>query len=458
MLSVLFAILGFLLAMVPLVVIHEFGHYWVARRLGVKILRFSVGFGKPLWMRRFGPDQTEWALSAIPLGGYVRMLGERGSENEVAPEDLPRAFNRQSPWKRILIVLAGPMANLLLAFVLYTGMLMFGVTQERPEVIDVSPASMAAKAGFEPGERVRFVGERPVLSWADVDMYLLIEALGQRSVEVTVVRPDGSEARRTLDFTHYDRHTLGPNQSRRLGFGLLPVDTEPVIGAVQPDSPAARAGLREGDRVLAIGQTPVVHWKDMASTVAANPGRELVLSVRRNDRTLTVPVVPRADQEDGQPVGRLGVMANFDFKRYEALLFTQRFSFVDASLRAWEHGGAASRLTLEMLGRMVVGQVSTKNISGPVGIATMAGQTIQAGMPFFIQFIVIMSLSLGLLNLLPIPVLDGGHLVYYLAEIVRGRPLSDRTMSMAQYLGLALLALMTLLAFYNDLHRWLPPH
>lgn len=456
MLTVLIAIAGFLLAMLPLVVVHEWGHYWMAKKLGVKILRFSIGFGKPLWMRRFGRDQTEWVIAAIPFGGYVKMVDE--AEGNVDVADLPRAFNRQALWKRTLIVLAGPMANLLLAFGLYSGMLMYGVQQMKPEISAVKADSMAGKAGFAAGQTIRAINDRKVESWSDVDLDLLLQALGRERATVLVQTADGSERRLTLDFSGYDRGSLNQHLTRDLGFGLFPYGSEAVIGHLAPNLPGQRAGLRAGDRVVAIDGRAVAGWDDMAEMISAHPAQPVTLQVLRGTQLMLIKVTPQSSEIGGKRVGRLGIGPVFDERRMQALLFKQQFGPWDSAVRTWEQGASMTRLTLEMMGRMLLGQVSTKNLSGPIGIASMAGETIQAGIPFFVSFLCVMSLSLGLLNLLPIPVLDGGHLVYYLAEAIRGRPLSDRTLSMGQRLGVVLLGLLTLLAFYNDLHRLLPSH
>lgn len=456
MLNFLIAVAGFLLAMLPLVIVHEWGHYWVAKKLGVKILRFSVGFGKPLWMRRFGKDQTEWVLAAIPLGGYVKMLDE--AEGEVAEADLPRAFNRQPLWKRVLVVLAGPMANLLLAFVLYSGVLMYGVLQLKPQVMGVTADSAAEKSGFQRNDILRSVNGKTVTSWADADLYFLLEALGQRRTVVGVQTGDGSEQQRVLDFSNYERQNLSPALTRKLGFSIMPHSQEARIGGFMPQGPADKAGIKVDDRILAINGKPVADWDALARTVSASPGQSVSLLVQRGSQTVTLNAVIATRVVDGERVGRMDIGPVVDQKRFKTLFFEQKLDLVDAAAKSWRMGSAMTRLTLEMMGRMVLGQVSAKNISGPIGIATMAGDTLQAGMPIFVTLIVLLSLSLGILNLLPIPVLDGGHLVYYLAEAIRGRPLSDRTLLMGQRLGLVLLGLLTLLAFYNDLHRLLPSH
>lgn len=454
--TILIAIFGFILGMLILVVVHEWGHYWVAKKLGVKILRFSVGFGRPLWLRRFGKDQTEWVIAAIPLGGFVRMLDE--NEGNVSEAELPRAFNRQALWKRTLIVLAGPVANLLLAFVLFAGMLMWGVPQLKPITSSVEPASLAAKAGFRSGDVIKTIDSESVQSWSDVDLLLLLSALDQSSIEVLVKEQSGSEVTKTIDFSKFNRENLGQNFSKNIGLSVIPVNSNAVIGGLLPKGPAERAGMQIGDKIIAIDGVPVKTWDEMAGLIQGKPGQSTELQVRRGEQLVNLQVKPDVQVKNGKKFGRIGVGQQLDEHLLQSLLFTQRLGLADAGVKAWQQGSVMTRLTLKMIGGMIGGYVSTKNISGPVGIATIAGDSVKAGMPSFILFLVVMSLSLGIMNLLPIPVLDGGHLVYYLAEAIRGKPLSERTLLVAQRLGIAVLGLLTLLAFYNDFHRMLLSH
>lgn len=454
--TILIAIFGFILGMLILVVVHEWGHYWVAKKLGVKILRFSVGFGRPLWLRRFGKDQTEWVIAAIPLGGFVRMLDE--NEGNVSEAELPRAFNRQALWKRTLIVLAGPVANLLLAFVLFAGMLMWGVPQLKPITSNVEPASLAAKAGFRSGDVIKTIDSESVQSWSDVDLLLLLSALDQSSIEVLVKEQSGSEVTKTIDFSKFNRENLGQNFSKNIGLSVIPVNSNAVIGGLLPKGPAERAGMQIGDKIIAIDGVPVKTWDEMAGLIQGKPGQSTELQVRRGEQLVNLQVKPDVQVKNGKKFGRIGVGQQLDEHLLQSLLFTQRLGLANAGVKAWQQGSVMTRLTLKMIGGMIGGYVSTKNISGPVGIATIAGDSVKAGMPSFILFLVVMSLSLGIMNLLPIPVLDGGHLVYYLAEAIRGKPLSERTLLVAQRLGIAVLGLLTLLAFYNDFHRMLLSH
>lgn len=454
--TILIAIFGFIFGMLILVVVHEWGHYWVAKKLGVKILRFSVGFGRPLWLRRFGKDQTEWVLAAIPLGGFVRMLDE--NEGEVSTDDLPRAFNRQALWKRVLIVLAGPMANLGLAFVLFCGILMWGVPQLKPIANMVQPSSLASTAAFKTGDVIQSINSEVVQSWSDVDLFLLLSALDQTTAEVKVKEKSGVEVVKKLNFSQFDRQKLGQNFSHKIGLSAIPISQEAIIGGVQPKGPAERGGLLAGDKVIAIDNFPIKTWEQMAGLIQSKPNQNIDVLVQRGVNQIDVHIKADAQVKDGKQVGRIGVGQQVDEKAYQALFFNQRLGFVEASVKAWQQGRVMTQLTLKMIGGMLGGYVSTENLSGPVGIATIAGDSVKAGIPSFVGFLVIMSLSLGIMNLLPIPVLDGGHLVYYLAEAIRGKPLSERTLLVAQRLGIAVLGMLTLLAFYNDFHRMLLSH
>lgn len=452
--SILLAILGFIVGMLVLVIVHEFGHYWVAKKLGVKILRFSVGFGKPLFLWRRGVDQTEWVLASIPLGGFVRMLDEQ--EGEVSAQDLPRAFNRQALWKRTLIVLAGPVANLILAFLLYAGMLMWGVPQLTPKIHTVQAGSIAAQAGFKSFATITSINEEPVSSWSDVDLLLLLSALEHKNVEVEVNEAStGVTSTKHIDFSQFDRQKLTQNFSQLIGLSVVPVYERPVVGGLLPNGRAAKAGMQADDLILAVDGVPVGNWEEMAARIEAKAEKMVEIKVLRNQAEVLLNVQPEQQIKDGKKVGRIGISPKLDEEAYKKLIFNQRLGFTDASIKAWQQGRIATRLTLKMMAGMLFGDVSTNNISGPVGIASIAGDSIKAGVPSFIGFLVIMSLSLGIMNLLPIPVLDGGHLVYYLVEAISGKPLSERTLLIAQRLGIALLGLLTLLAFYNDFYRLL---
>jgi regulator of sigma E protease len=448
-----FWILGaFLLALAVLIVVHELGHFSVARLCNVKILRFSVGFGKPLWLRRFGRDDTEWAISAFPLGGYVKMLDER--EGEVPAHELDRAFNRQSVLKRSCIVVAGPLANMLLAVALYWILFMSGVEEPRP-ILGAPPAgTLAAEAKVGAGETARAVSGLPVATWTELRWEMLQRILDRETVTLETIDVHGNIAIYRLEVGRLDSAALEGDPLQALGLRLMRPELPPVLGEVQAGSPAAAAGLQPDDRILAIDGQVIKTWQELALTIRAAGVRTLVLDVQRNALNMQVKVVPEiVEEHGGKPVSRIGIAVRDDPELRQSALVTVRYGFSTALRRALAQTWETSVLSLRMMGRMLMGELSVKNISGPVTIADYAGQSARMGGGHYLRFLALISISLGVLNLLPIPVLDGGHLMYYLAEVIKGGPLSERVMEIGQQIGLTLLVLLMALAFYNDINR-----
>ena len=451
MTSAFVTILSFLVTVGVLVVIHELGHYAAARMMGVKILRFSVGFGRSLWTRRFGPDQTEWTLAAIPLGGYVKMLDER--EGEVPARDRPRAFNRQNVWARIFIVIAGPLANFLLAFLLYWGLFLVGLPGMKPVLGDAPPNTPAAVTGIGNGDTIRALGGEPVYTWTDVRWLLLKEAVKRESVDLELETAGGARVTRRLDMSAVTKDDLDRDFLGKLGLRPFRPHAPATLGRVVPGSAAERARLVEGDRIVAVDGKPVATWFEFTAAIAPNPGKALRLDVERQGRRLEVTATPDPHPDDARR-GRLGVEPGAEMRReYERMTTTVRYGPLEAVPKAAHKVYDLSVFSVKMLGRMIVGDVSWKNLSGPITIADYAGQSAQLGWVTYLGFLALVSVSLGVLNLLPIPLLDGGHLVYYFAEIVKGSPVSERTMEIGQRFGLALLLGLTFFAFYNDLNR-----
>lgn len=456
MIDLLLKLGAFLVAIAILIAVHELGHFWVARRLGVKVLRFSLGFGQPLltWHRR--GDETEYVLAAWPIGGYVKMVDER-EEEVVDPADLPRAFNRQPLWKRSAIVVAGPLANFLFAFLVYWLVLMAGETGLRPEVGEVVPESIAASAGFGPGDLIERVAGRETPTWNAVWFALLRGALKGDDVPVQVRDRSGVSQERWLP--RGELGALDPARGFLASVGLTSPRPElpPVIGELVPGQPAQAAGLRTGDRVTAIDAQPVRVWEDLVDTVRARPGQRLELQVERGADTLRIPVVPATLIEGNERFGRIGAGPNVpeDF-------FTRQEVFVQLGPLA-AAGAATTRvadvsvLTVRLIGRMLTGRASIENLSSPIGIADAAGRTASVGFESFVKFLALLSVSLGLLNLLPVPVLDGGHLLFFAVEAVIRRPLPDEVLEQGQRLGIALLVVLMTLAFYVDIARFLAP-
>jgi len=453
MIQLLITIAAFIVAISVLVVIHELGHYSVARLMGVKVLRFSVGFGKPLWQRKIGRDRTEWVIAAVPLGGYVKMLDEH--EGEVSRHDLPRAFNRKPLWRRAFIVLAGPLANFLFAIAAYTAINMVGVEGIRPVVGKVIDGSLGQRAGFKVGDEWLTIDGQAVQSWDERRLYLYERALDHAVVRFTVRDRDRAVQERYLDLSSLTAADVGSGLLERQ-VGLVPLIPEPpaVIGAIEEGSPASLAGLRKGDRIIAVNGQPVHIWADLVAKVSAQPGKELQLSVQRDGQSVELRVTPASVQREEKTYGRIGAGVDMPPLPPESRVrvhYPPGTALVEGAETTWR----MSILTLKMLWKMLKLEVSTKTISGPLTIAQYAGVSAQIGLDRFVLFLAVVSVGLGVLNLLPVPILDGGHLLFYAVESVKGSPLSDRALQWAQQVGIALLVALMALAFYNDIVRLL---
>jgi regulator of sigma E protease len=452
--NLLIAIPSFIVALGCLIVVHELGHYAVARACGVKVLRFSVGFGKPLWARRLGRDATEWVIAAFPLGGYVKMLDER--EGEVAVAELPRAFNRQSVWRRFAIVIAGPAANFVLAIALYWVLFIHGVPGLKPVVGEPPAGTPAHAVGFAAGDTLLKIDDEPVPTWQDA-RWLLLKRAVQKAVVRIEVRGEGG----TLDWRKLDLSTLTPADLdsdflRTLGLTRLQPRLKPVIGEVVGGGAAQRAGLKSGDEVVAIGNRRIEAWDELVKIVRAEPGTPLVVEVRRAGVAQpAIVVTPELAVEAGRKIGRIGAAPRVDREALSGMIVDVRYGPGESLVRALDKTWDTSVFSLKMLGKMITGEISLKNLSGPITIADYAGQSAQSGLAPYLLFIALISISLGVLNLLPIPLLDGGHLMYYTIEIFKGRPLSERAIEIGQHVGMALLFTLMAFALYNDITRLL---
>lgn len=437
-----------------LIVVHEFGHFAVARWAGVKVLRFSVGFGRPIFLARIGRDRTEWAIGVFPLGGYVRMLDE--SEGEVAPQELHRSFNRQSVWKRMAIVVAGPLANLLLAVVVYWGLFLHGTEELRPILGVPAVQSPAATAGIENGERVLRIGDQPVETWSEMRWVLLRKLVEQDSVELEVINPRNEISFRRLDLTAARSAEVGRDPLESLGITFFRPVIPPVVGKTTPGSAAAAAGLVPGDRIVGIDGTAIVAWADVVRIVRSSPGIPLVFRFQRGTELREASITPAAVSVDGKAIGRIGAAVDERELSRNDVLVTVRYAVFPALNKALEETWDKAIFSLQMMGKMVTGVLSWRNISGPLTIADYAGQSAKLGAGHFLRFLALVSISLAVLNLLPVPILDGGHLLYYFAEILRGRPLSEQCMMIGQKIGLALILMLTAFALFNDITRLIP--
>ena len=451
--TLLHTLIAFFVALGSLVVVHELGHYLVARWCGVKVLRFSVGMGRVIWSRRFGRDQTEWALSILPLGGYVKMLDAREQALEDIPEaDLKREFTRQSVWRRIAIVAAGPIANFLLAIVLFAGLYMHGVPEPVPVLRAAAEQSAAYQAGLRAGDRITAINGAPVQVWSEVRWKLMQLVLEKADARVDVERPNPNGSGKllnsvTLRLAGIDSNELEGDFLGKLGLALARPPA--MLGKIM-DGPAKAAGLQSGDRITAIDAVPVQDGLAFVEKVRESAGKPLLLEGVRGGNRFEVRVTPEAMEEgdSGKRIGRIKV---------EVPLAPEMATVSDGPLTALAKGAQrtwdTSAMTVKMIGKMIVGQVSLKNITGPITIADYAGQTARVGLVSYLSFLAFISISLGVMNLLPIPVLDGGHLLYYALEILTGRPVSERFGEIAQRAGLGLLMALMLVAAFNDIVR-----
>jgi regulator of sigma E protease len=452
--SIFHSIAAFIVAIGVLVTIHEFGHFWVARKMGVKVLRFSVGFGKPLWIKRIGADQTEYVLAAIPLGGFVKMLDER--EGDVDAADLDRTFNRKSVWKRFAIVIAGPVFNFIFAIAAYYVIYLAGVAGIKPVIGEVENPSPAYTAGLVKQDRIISVNGVETPSWEKARFTLLEEAVGQDSLVLEVQGRDLSIQQKTIDISN-----LGLLQEEQidlmgeLGISTWRPDIAPIIDGVIAGGAAEAAGVKAGDLVVSINGQAIRNINHWVETIRANPEKALNLVVKREGEATTLQLTPRLTQADGESYGFIGVknLVEIPDEIRQEMEVVERYGPITAMAESLDKTWRMSWLTLRVLGKLVVGEASVKNLSGPITIARYAGITASIGFEQFLGFLAIISISLGVLNLLPVPMLDGGHLFYYLIEIIKGSPVSEAVEVVGQKIGIALLFGLMSIAIYNDLVR-----
>jgi regulator of sigma E protease len=452
-------LLAFVLTLGLLIVIHEYGHYRVAVACGVKVLRFSVGFGRVIWRRQATPDSTEFVISALPLGGYVKMLDER--EGAVPAAELGRAFNRKTLWQRTAIVAAGPVANLLLAILLYAGAHWIGIEEAKAVLGPPAVAGLAERAGLRAGDWARsysFDGNEweDLRSMSDLRWQITQGVMRGQALQLMVTDRDGHGQRRVvLDLDQAGSTELDAQAMKRIGMGNA--FSEPVLGKVSPGGPADKAGLRAGDRVLAIDGEAIIDASRVRDLIRASgstgKANAMTWQIERGGQRLEVPVQPAIVTDGDQTVGRIEV-----YPGQAPEMVTVRFGVVDGLSRAVSKTWEMSALTLKMLGKMLIGQASLKNLSGPLTIAEYAGQSARLGLAYYLGFLAVVSVSLGVLNLLPLPMLDGGHLMYYLFEGLTGRPVSELWLERLQRGGVAIMLMMMSLALFNDMARLLGLH
>jgi regulator of sigma E protease len=477
----LLRLLAFIVAFGLLVTVHEFGHFWVARRLGFKVLRFSVGFGRPLvrWIvgrdrfelviaavplvgfgkalwKRLGADGTEYCIAAFPIGGYVKMLDER--EGEVAPADLPRSFTRRPHWQRLLVLLAGPAFNIVSAVLLLTGLLyVSGVTQARPVLGPIDAGTIFGQAGLKSGDEIIAIDSRPVSAQNQVQLDLLDALSSSGPITIGVRAPNGAERTVQLPIpsaAERRRLTAPAAMSTGLGLAFYEPPIPAVVAAVEPNEPAARAGLAAGDRIVAVDGIPVHDFVQFQKYVQSHPGDRLSISYRRGTQEATVQLTTLAENQNGRRIGGIGIQVSartpYPASMLRHLKLSLPAAFGRATVEAWDMTALQGR----MIWRMLANKVSIKNLSGPLSIAEYAGDAAAAGLGSFLYFLVILSLMLGFMNLLPIPILDGGQVLFQAIEWLKGDPLSERVQVIGQQLGVALLVLLMGVALFNDISQF----
>lgn len=453
-LGIIYSVLAFIVAIGVLVTVHEFGHFWVARKLGVKVLRFSVGFGKPIWKKVSGADQTEYVVASIPFGGYVKMLDER--EGEVAPEELERAFNRKSVWRRIAIVAAGPAFNFIFAIFAYYLIFLAGVGGIKPLVGEIADPSPAHTAGVQQRDLILEVNGVATPSWEKARFTMLEEAVSADKIVLKVQSEDQQIREKVI--TIDELGLLKKEQidlMRDLGLSAWRPDIPPTIAEVIGGGAAEAAGLQAGDIVYQLGVTRIVNARQWVDLIRGNPEVALPLIVLRDGTRTELEITPRSRSEDGETFGYIGVRNQVEIPESlrREMTVVERYGPVDGMLQALDKTWRMTWLTLRVLGKLVTGEASVRNLSGPITIAHYAGISARIGLEPFLGFLAIISISLGVLNLLPVPMLDGGHLFYYLVEVFKGSPVSEQTEIIGQKIGILLLFCLMSIAIYNDLLR-----
>ncbi len=446
MIDFLINLLAFIVAISVLVAIHEYGHYIVGRWAGMKVLRFSIGFGTPIWTWVRGEDRTEYCISSLPLGGYVRFLDSR--EGAVAPEDEGRAFDHRPIPARIAVLFAGPLFNFLFAIVAYWALFVSGVPTVVPAVGEVTPGSYAAEAGLEFGDKIIAVGDTETADWEEALSGIIRQMVATSRVPLVLEDADGRQREATLQVTG-DVSRLTEPEMLFEGLGFTPWQRPSVVGEVIDGGSADSAGIRAGDHIVAVDGVPVATFNKLVEVVNARPGKPVTIVVDRGYSTIEIDLVIGAEEFNGRTIGMIGVQSQSPADYYYMRKYGVLESVPNAVQRMWNQ----TVFTVSMLGRMIVGDVSVKNISGPINIAQFAGDSAQRGLEPFLRFLAMISISLGVLNLLPVPVLDGGHLLYFAIEAVKGSPLSEAAMLQGQKIGLVMLLGLMTLAFYVDILR-----
>ncbi|MFT5453239.1 MAG: regulator of sigma E protease [Enterobacterales bacterium] len=456
MLGILWDAASFVVALGILVTIHEYGHFWVARKLGIKVLRFSIGFGKALWSRK-AADGTEYVIAVIPLGGYVKMLDER--EGDVPEDEKHLAFNRKPVLTRIAVVIAGPLANFLLAFFVYWWMFVLGVPAMKPVLGDIPVASIAAQAGLQSGDEIVAIDGKSVGNFREVGL-ALARRMGETTEIEIAVRHDGDSVIRkhSLQLKNWEIDAKNPDIFNSLGISRWrPTTIFPIIGEIQEGQAVSKSALEQGDQILKVNAQAISTWQELVEIIIISPDKKLQLLVQRGDETFEIELVAGHREREGKLEGFLGVGPQYSksqMANIESMRYNQQYGFFDAIGQGIDKTWEITLLTLRFIGKLFTGEVSPQNLGGPITIAQGAGAYASYGFVFFLNFLGMISINLGIVNLLPIPVLDGGHLMYYIVELIRGKPLSESFQDMGYRIGLLLVLSLMVFTIFNDISRF----
>ena len=454
MIELLQSILAFIVALGVLITFHEFGHYWVARRCDVKILRFSIGFGRAIYKRNFGKDNTEFVIAALPLGGYVKMLDER--EGKVDEADLPRSFNYKTLGQRFAIVSAGPIFNFIFAIFAYWLIFMIGVNGLKPYVGEVKPSSISAEVGFKQGQEITSVNGINTPTWSSVIDKLVNHTVNANAININVIDDENVEKTIRLDLSTISIDDMAEGKLlEALGLSVIELQLPATIGEVLSDGAAEKSGLKQFDEIIRVNTTIIKSWSEWVEIIRNNPEKKLSLEVLRGNETIYIDIVPDKVESESESFGRIGAAVFQPDGLYESYFTLERYDPFESVIKAVKKTWEMSVLTLQVLGKMLIGEASVKNLSGPISIAKYAGQSAGIGLVAFFSFMAIVSVSLGVLNLLPVPLLDGGHLMYYVIEMLIGKPVSEGTQIIGQQIGLVLLLGLMSIALFNDISRLL---
>ena len=446
--EILHAIAFFIISVGVLITFHEFGHFWVARFFDVKILRFSIGIGRSIYTKRFGKDQTEFSIGFLPLGGYVKMLDDR--EGKVAEEEKKREFNSKPIWQRFSIVLAGPVFNFIFAIFIYSIIYSIGVNALKPIIGDVEPSSISEESGFVKGQKILSINGAKTPTWPTVIDSLVKHTISGNTVNIAL-ESNSKKQNLSLDLSKIKIDKISDGKLlNELGLSVIKLKIPPIIGMIEENGPAKASGLHKNDKIIAVNGNLIESWGEWVSIIRQNPNELLNTEVLRNNQTIYIELTPENFQADGTSIGRIGAGPSINDELYDSYFTLEQYSLHLAILRAFNKTWEMSVLTLKVLAKIITGDASVKNLSGPISIAKYAGQSASIGVIALLTFLAIVSVSLGVLNLLPIPLLDGGHLVYYIIELITGKPVSDAVQIVGQQIGLVLLLGLMGIALYND--------